>query len=83
MRSGYCYLSILLLWGFVMPNYLYRCEKCGNEKESMQAVNDRNIFDGFPCRDEKCSGEYKRVVTESNFKIEGYSEKNGYSKEKK
>ena len=49
----------------------------------MQSVKDRNIFDGFPCRDEKCPGEYKRVVTESNFKIEGYSEKNGYSKGEK
>ena len=51
-----------------MPNYLYRCEKCGKEKESMQAVNNRNIFDGFPCRDPKCSGDYKRVKNEKEIK---------------
>ena len=29
-----------------------------------------------------CNGWAERIISVSNFKIKGYSEKNGYSKEK-
>jgi len=61
-----------------MALYEFRCKKCGKLTEKMfpMTKNVKHI---------KCECGYisNRVMSSGIFKIEGYSEKNGYSKENK
>lgn len=62
-----------------MPIYKYQCSQCGFDFETFVKMEERDKPSATLCP--KC-GEYKiqRVPTVSNFKINGYSEANGYSK---
>lgn len=61
-----------------MPIYEYACKKCGYifEKVNINKVTKLTV------KCPNCDDIAKRIMSSSNFVIKGYSEKNGYSKEK-
>jgi putative FmdB family regulatory protein len=67
-----------------MPLYQYQCSKCSNIYESFVSLHigpnnvDNTIHPDCPL----CSAHGKKIISAVSFKINGYSEKNGYSKEK-
>jgi len=66
-----------------MPLYEYKCDNCGYEFEEIHSINDQNV----PC-DQYCpnceeEGFVRRLLSCVSFKINGYSEANGYSKKEK
>lgn len=62
-----------------MPIYKYECKKCKFDFETFVKMEDRDKPSAELCP--KC-GEYSivRIPTAGNFKINGFSEANGYSK---
>lgn len=56
--------------------YSFECEGCGKRFDVSRTVEERNA----PCTCPECEDIAKRVLTTVPFKINGYSEKNGYSK---
>ncbi len=42
-----------------MPNYDYRCEKCGHVFEVFQSMKDEKLSD---CSQESCDGKVKRLM---------------------
>jgi len=65
-----------------MPIYEYECQKCGEKTEKYSKVKDRDY--SYPCHStEGCDGIYKRLISKDiKPVIKGFSEKNGYSKER-
>lgn len=61
-----------------MGIFEYQCEKCGYIFEQINLNNIIKISVTCP----NCKGLGKRIMSSSNFIIKGYSNKNGYSKEK-
>jgi putative FmdB family regulatory protein len=62
-----------------VPLYEYICPVCGN---TIEEIKPMSRMDELPCC-KKCVFEVMvRVISPSNFVINGYSEKNGYSKPK-
>lgn len=63
-----------------MPIYIYRCPFCGHTYEEIHPVKDRDESVGDHCY--SCAEKYciVRCNTSGSFKINGYSEANGYSK---
>ena len=59
-----------------LPIYVYKCRYCGHEFEEL--VLDRKNKVDCP----KCGLSTKRIPSVSNFIVNGYNEKNGYSKKK-
>jgi putative FmdB family regulatory protein len=59
-----------------MPIYEFKCEKCGEEFETMSKVSDR---DSSPeCK--KCKGPTKRKISKTSFVLSGGGwAKDGYS----
>ena len=64
-----------------MPIYEYKCPNCQNIYESIVTLSVSN--DVKECTEHprcpKCDYPGKRQMSVSSFKINGYSEKNGYS----
>lgn len=58
-----------------MPLYQYECQECATKSEHI-CKHDEMIY--LNCH--LCGGVAKRVISSGTFKINGYSEKNGYSK---
>jgi putative FmdB family regulatory protein len=58
-----------------MPIYQYRCNACGHEFEKF---NKSTKIKTEVC--EKCGKKCQKIISLSSFIINGYSEKNGYSK---
>lgn len=63
-----------------MPQYEYRCKTCGFQWTEGQTIEDRDLPLSSPCSQCFDSPSIIRVITPVNFKIRGYSSKNGYSK---
>jgi len=61
-----------------MPIYEYQCEKCGYIFEEVNINNITKLSVECP----HCKGLSKKIMSSGSFRIKGYSEKNGYSKEK-
>lgn len=65
-----------------MPIYEYRCEQCGRTKEKFHPVIPKEIPEVIrevcPCEDVGLA-HFHRVMSAPNFRINGYSYKNGYS----
>jgi len=66
-----------------MPYYSYECTACSKPYEDFVRLRfedgkDLTVHPFCPF----CHAEGKKVITAANFKINGYSEKNGYSKNK-
>lgn len=61
-----------------MPIFEYMCEKCGYIFEQVNI----NKITKLSVRCPDCESISKRIMSSGNFIIKGYSEKNGYSKEK-
>lgn len=60
-----------------MPIYEYEC-KCGHTESIFSKLSDA---DGkLLC--EKCNCPMRRIISLSHFKVNGFSEANGYSKTK-
>ena len=61
--------------------YEYKCINCSHNFEIFSSISDRDkpIFKNCPKCDERT---IIRVPSISHFKINGYNEKNGYSKSK-
>lgn len=59
-----------------MPLYEYRCCACGHEFERIVSLCQANKIIFCPQCDEKAT----KQISAPNFKINGYSEANGYSK---
>ena len=64
-----------------MPIYKFECSECGFDFEHIMSVKEGQTFNGIKsdcpkCEKRKC---VKKVMSPSNFKINGYSERNGYS----
>jgi putative FmdB family regulatory protein len=51
-----------------MPNYDYRCEKCGHTFEVWQKITEEPLS---LCPKEKCKGRIARVVGPSGFILKG------------
>lgn len=62
-----------------MPIYVYRCPHCGFVFEEIHPVSKRDEPVGEHCY--SCGEKYcvERGTTSGSFKINGYSEENGYS----
>ena len=56
--------------------YVWQCDKCKKEIEIDCKIADRN---NLP--DEKCCGDFKRMISSTNTWVRGYSAKNGYANE--
>lgn len=56
-----------------MPNYEYKCEKCGHEFHRHQKMSDPNP----PCpgpegsETETCGGETQKLISQSSFQLKG------------
>jgi putative FmdB family regulatory protein len=65
-----------------MPIYEFKCLECGHEFEEFMkfAKQARMISSGeiWPLC-EKCCGKTKKVMSSSNFKVNGSNAANGYS----
>lgn len=59
-----------------MPIYEFKCSKCNKISSKLLPIgsNLKNI----ECS--KCGGEAKKILSTNNFRINGYSYKNGYSR---
>lgn len=57
-----------------MPIYEFSCKKCGEVTEDIVTVST----DTIKCP--KCGSDANKIMSSSSFVINGYSEKNGYSK---
>ncbi len=55
-----------------MPLYEFYCKKCKNTFESIELMDTRKIV----CL---CGADARKIMSAPNFKIEGYSEANGYA----
>lgn len=65
-----------------MPIYLYQCQDCGEKYEKILKMNQGNIEDSTLYTEcPKCEGEGVKQLVTCHFKINGYSESNGYSKQ--
>lgn len=62
-----------------MPIFEYQCKKCGYIFEEVILNKIPKI--GTICPN--CSYIATKIISDSNFVIKGYSEKNGYSKGEK
>jgi len=63
-----------------MPNYDYRCEKCGHQFEVFQRMSDDKLTD---CPEEKCDGNLRRLLGTGSgviFKGSGFYETDYRSK---
>lgn len=62
-----------------MAIYEFRCKKCMKITTKSLPISSekRNIICDY------CGNESEKIVSRNTFRIKGYSEKNGYSKEKK
>jgi len=62
-----------------MPYYEYRCNKC------LRIIPRYFPINRFPktIKCDKCGRQAEKLISVSNYIMKGYSEKNGYSKEKK
>jgi len=56
-----------------MPLYEYYCATCVKTFESIERMGTKEV----PCR--KCGEQASKVISPTNFKINGYSYANGYS----
>jgi len=57
-----------------MPLYEFKCEKCDHVTEEIVKLGVTEI----ECP--KCTGKAQKKMSSSNFVVNGFSEKNGYSK---
>jgi putative FmdB family regulatory protein len=61
-----------------MPIFEYQCKECGYIFEEVRYKNINRISTQCPV----CEGIAPKIISKGSFIIKGYSEKNGYSKEK-
>lgn len=64
-----------------MPIYEFVCSSCGHKKEIL--IRKKSDMEGshkLGC--DKCKGLYERIISAPNFKVDGFSAKNGYSSTK-
>lgn len=61
-----------------MPIYVLKCTNCGYTTEYFA-----HSYKSLKKECEKCGGGMEQVFAPFNFKINGYSYKNNYEKEKK
>jgi len=59
-----------------MPIYEFKCKNCGNVESRRYPINSN--IKKITCW--KCKGNAIKIISSSNFIMNGYSEKNGYSK---
>ena len=65
-----------------MPIYEFECDECGFIFNHIMKIEERDAVIGSNCP--VCTdGIVKSLISVSNFKINGYSEANGYSKQGK
>ncbi len=58
-----------------MPLYEYACVECGKITEKLVSVTMKELL---ICCD--CGGKAKKIISSGSFIVNGYNEKNGYSK---
>ncbi len=58
-----------------MAVYQYYCTECKKTEEVMKPISEIDRVE----RCSICGTSMKRLLCESNFKINGYSEQNGYN----
>lgn len=63
-----------------MPIYTYECNMCGHQKEIF-ASSAKTRPKVVKCDNDKCIYYMYFIMSACNFKINGYNEKNGYTKE--
>jgi putative FmdB family regulatory protein len=68
-----------------MPLYEFQCNKCGYIFEEIHNKYDPiKIYAFCPrCKEEKKNSIATKILSVSNFKINGFNANNGYSKTKK
>ncbi len=62
-----------------MPIYEFKCKDCLVVTQGSFPIN--NNVKKVKCR--KCGKTAEKIISTSNFKVNGFSEKNGYSKGEK
>lgn len=62
-----------------MPIFEYQCQKCGYIFEE---IFYKNVVDKISTQCPVCQNIAPKIMSKGTFKIRGYSEENGYSKEK-
>lgn len=58
-----------------MPIYVYKCSHC--DEKIVERIS--NINDDDPICEE-CGDKMRKIISTSNFVVNGYNYKNGYSK---
>lgn len=62
-----------------MPIYEYRCPDCGDEKDSLRPVSERD--NRTVCPADGCGADMKRIVSKTSFSLQGGGWfKDGYTK---
>lgn len=62
-----------------MPIYEFKCEKCGRMTIKRYPINSN--IKKVECKE--CNGKANKIISQSTFRVNGYSFKNGYSKGEK
>jgi len=65
-----------------MPLYQFECKKCGFTFEHIMSIADGELFKKAKGNCPSCqeTKSVVKVMSAGTFKINGYNEKNGYSK---
>ena len=63
-----------------MPIYEYKCDECERTVEKYLSVKQMEDIISIYC---KCGGHLLKIPSAGSFKINGFSEANGYSKGKR
>ena len=64
-----------------MPIYSFKCSECDFGFNDILRMNDRDEYVGKGCGNCGAKDSIIRIPTSGSFRINGYSEANGYSKQ--
>ncbi len=58
---------VFIVWGIVMPIYVYRCGACGYQKEFLKRLSDAPLTNCPECG----KRGFKKLVTAAGFQLKG------------
>lgn len=63
-----------------MPIYEFKCEMCGHTIEALTSIRDIQAYHCPFCAEQGKDNLAFKIISKSNFKINGFNASNGYSK---
>lgn len=66
-----------------MPIFEYRCDMCGRTIEIFENTNKYNDINAIQCQNCEDRGKDSlafKIISRTNFKVNGYNAANGYTK---